>query len=501
MNRLVNLQLNKLESSVKKLIEGCKTISTLVEVAQKEKYELYLVGGFLRDALLGKSCKDVDFVSSKASELANLVGRQTSSKPVLMDRKFGTVRLIPSLHADGIGEPYVVDLSPMRGSSIFDDLNQRDFTINSLAFDITAWWTNRGPYLLDPLGGIADLKAGSLRVCSQRSLSDDPLRILRAYRLVSAYGLVLAAQTRKGILQAGRRLNQVAVERIRDEMMLILSAANSVSILRMLHDDGVLRLLLPECVHMCNLQHNDFQHRDVWQHSLSALQALEFFLSNIQELFGDYGEEASIILTQKLAGERTRQTSLKLAVLLHHIGKPYGRSLGKKGAIHFHSHPVAGSKLAASLCTRLRLSNKEINFVSQLVRQHTRPIYLFRLTRTPARGLARFFRLGPELFWPLLLLFASDHLAFQQSISMGSDLQPLRQRLGGWLDFYYEQLKSREMEPPIVSGDDLMKCLHLSPGPVVGRLLKALAELQWEDRISTQEEAFAQAARLLKKWK
>jgi poly(A) polymerase len=284
-------------------------------------------------------------------------------------------------------------------------------------------------------------------------------------------------------------------------MMLILSAANSVSILRMLHDDGVLRLLLPECVHMCNLQHNDFQHRDVWQHSLSALQALEFFLSNIQELFGDYGEEASIILTQRLAGERTRQTSLKLAVLLHHIGKPYGRSLGKKGAIHFHSHPVAGSKLAASLCTRLRLSNKEINFVSQLVRQHTRPIYLFRLTRTPARGLARFFRLGPELFWPLLLLFASDHLAFQQSISMGSDLQPLRQRLGGWLDFYYEQLKPREMEPLIVSGDDLMKCLHLSPGPVVGRLLKALAELQWEDRISTQEEAFAQAARLLKKWK
>ena len=501
MNRLVNIQLNKLESSVKQLIEDCKTISTLVEVAQKEKYELYLVGGFLRDALLGRSCKDVDFVSSKASELAKLVARQTGSKPVPIDRKFGTIRLIPSLHPEGIGEPYVVDLSPLKGSSIIDDLYQRDFTINSLAFDITAWWTNRGFHLLDPLGGIVDLKAGSLRVCSQRSLSDDPLRILRAYRLVSAYGLVLAAQTRKNILQVGHRLNQVAVERIRDEMMLILSAANSVSILRMLDDDGVLRLLLPECVDMRNLQHNDFQHRDVWQHSLSALQALEFFLSDIQELLGDYGEEASSVLTQKLAGERTRQTSLKLAVLLHHIGKPCRRSLGKEGAIHFHSHPVAGSKLAASLCTRLRLSNKEINFVSQLVRQHTRPIRLFRLSRTPTRDLARFFRLGPDFFWPLLLLFASDHLAFQQSISMGSDLQPLRQRLGGWLDFYYEQLKPREMEPLIVSGDDLMKCLHLSPGPVVGRLLKALVELQWEGRISTQEEALEQAARLLEKWK
>jgi hypothetical protein len=91
-------------------------------------------------------------------------------------------------------------------------------------------------------------------------------------------------------------------------------------------------------------------------------------------------------------------------------------------------------------------------------------------------------------------------MAVQESISMGGDLQPLRQRIGGWLDFYYEQLKPREMEPPIVNGHDLMKCLHLSPGPMVGRLLNALAELQWEGRISTQQEALDHAARLSKQW-
>ena len=500
MNKFVNIQLNKLDSSVDNLIEGCKTISALVEVAQKEGYQLYLVGGFLRDALLGKSCKDADFVSTKASELAKLVARQTGSKPVLIDRKFGTVRLIPSVQPDGIGEPCVVDLSPLRGSSIVDDLYQRDFTINSLAFDISAWGTDSGTHLLDPLGGIRDLEAGRLRACSQSSLSDDPLRILRAYRLVSAYGLNLPDQTRKSILQACHRLNQVAVERIRDEMMLILSAASSVSILRMLDEDGVLKLLLPECVGMRNLRQNDSKHLDVWQHSLSALEALEFILSNIQELLGGYADDASAILTQKLAGERRRQTSLKLGVLLHNIGKPGRTSLGKKGAMHFYAHQAAGSELAASLCTRLRLSNKEINFVSQLVRQHIRSIHLFRLTPTPTQALARFFRLGPELFWPLLLLFASDYMAAQESISMGAHLQPLRQRIGGWLDFYYEQLKPREMEPPIVNGNDLMKCLHLSPGPMVGRLLNALAELQWEGRISTQQEALDHAARLSKQW-
>ena len=501
MNKLANIQLRDLESMVDMLIKGCNNISALVDIAQRGDYDLYLVGGFLRDALVGKSCKDVDFASSMASELSELVTRQTGGKAVRIDRKFGTVRLIPPAQPNGIGEQYLVDLSPLRGSSIFDDLYQRDFTINSLALNISVWRSDRGTALLDPLGGIADLKAGRLRVCSQSSLADDPLRILRAYRLASAYGLSLAAETRKGIFQGCHLLNQVAVERIRDEMMLVLSAAHSASILRKLNEDGILKLLLPECVEMGNLQRKASQSQDPWPHSLRTLEALEFFLTNMGDLFGDYAEEASTILTQKLAGERTRQNLLKLTVLLHEIGKSCRRSLGKKGAIHLHPHQVAGSELAVSLCTRLRLSNKEINFVSQLVRQHMRPIHLFRSTRTPTAALARFFRLGPQLFWPLLLLFASDYKTSQESVSLGDELRPLRQRLCGWLDFYCQELKPREIEPPIISGHDLIKHLHLSPGPLVGKLVKTLAELHWVGRISTQQEALEHAARLLKKWK
>jgi poly(A) polymerase len=501
MNNFFNIHLNKLASSIENLIGSCQTISALVEIAGNEKHQLYLVGGFLRDILLGKSCKDVDFVSNESAALARLVAKKTDSKAVLIDRKFGTVRLIPCDRADGIGEPFVVDLSPLRGSSIYDDLCQRDFTINSLAFDISSWWTDGGIYLLDPLGGIKDLEAGRLRPCSQGSLSDDPLRILRAYRLVSAYGLLLGAQTRKSILQARHGLNHVAVERIRDELVLILEATDSVSILKMLDEDSILRLLLPECVDMRNLWQDDSHHQDVWLHSLSSLEALEFFLANIEELLGKYGDEATAIITQKLTGERSRQVSLKLGVLLHDIGKPRSRSMDKNGTFHFYGHEVAGSKLAASLCSRLRLSKKEINFVSQLVRQHMRPIHLFNLTRRSTRALSRFFRLGPELFFPLLLLFASNYRASQKSTGAEVDLQPLRQRIGDWLDFYYEQLKPREMASSIVNGHDIMEYLNLSPGPMVGKLIKALAELQWEGRISTQEEALHQAARLLKEIK
>jgi hypothetical protein len=126
---------------------------------------------------------------------------------------------------------------------------------------------------------------------------------------------------------------------------------------------------------------------------------------------------------------------------------------------------------------------------------------LFYSTRTPSRELVSFFGLGPELFWPLLLLFASEYAASQGDVSAGGDLQPLRKRIRGWLDFYYDKLKPRVTAPPIVSGHDLIKWLHLPPGPLVGRLLKALSELQWEGRVSTRQEALDHAARLLEKWK
>lgn len=501
MNNSLNIHSSNVTSSIESLIQSCQTISALVEIAHNENYELYLVGGFLRDTLLGRSCKDVDFVSSRSAELSKLVVKQTGSKPVLIDRKFGTVRLIPPVGADVLGEDFVVDLSPMRGPSILDDLCQRDFTVNSLALDMSSWWTERKYHLLDPLGGITDLEEGRLRSCSQRSLSDDPLRILRAYRLVSAYDLILDAQIRKSIFQERHGLTEVAVERIRDELMLIFEGTSSVSILRMLDEDGILTLLLPECVDMRNLPQNDSQLPDVWHHSLSTLEGLEFILLNMEELLGKYAVEAVAIITQELAGKRSRQLALKLGVLFHDIGKPQRKSVGKNGVFHFYGHQVVGSKLAASLCSRLCLSNKEINFVSQLVRQHMRPLHLFNQTHPSARALSRFFKLGPEIFWPLLLLFAADYMASQKSTAGEVDLQPLRQRITGWLDFYYEHLKPREMESSIVSGHDIMKYLHLSPGPMVGKLLKTLNELHWEGRISTREEALHQAARLLKEMK
>ena len=489
-----------LRRSVLELFEGSGLISTLVEIATQEGHNLYLVGGFLRDLLAGQKNKDVDFVSPQVSDLTESLEKKTAIRPVLIDRKFGTIRLVPSSKCSRDWQSYQIDLSPMRGFSIEDDLNQRDFSMNALAIELSGWKKTDVIKLIDPLDGISDLRSGRLRACTHDSIKDDPLRILRAYRLVSTYGFSIEPKTREWLVKMRQGLDKVAKERIRDELALILSAPNSVSTIRLLDEDNMIDLLLPECEPLRDLGENDFHHLDFWNQTLSTLDALEGLLANPQELLQSYVEEAQASLTQKLIGGRTREIMLKIGVLAHDIGKPSCQTVDKNGVIHFHGHEVVGAQAAASLCKRLRFSNEEINFISQLVRQHMRATRLFNLADPSRRSLGRFFRLGPALFWPLIMLFASDYIAALGPRSPKKGMGPLREGILSWLEYYRHWLKPREVEPPLVNGHDLMDQLHLSPGPTVGKLLEVLAELQWEGRIDCREAALKCAAQLLREW-
>ena len=493
-------QIKTLRNLINYLVQNSGLISALVKLAQSEGHQLYLVGGFIRDTLLGRSSKDVDFVSRRTSDLAKSLARETGTRLALIDRKFGTIRLIPPAGLNELSDFYQVDLSPLRGSSIAADLNQRDFTVNALAVDLSAWQTDGSFHLLDPLGGLSHLRAGRLQLCSPHSLKEDPLRILRAYRLAATHDFTLEAYTQDRIREIRHGLNRVAVERIRDELVLILSTTNSAPILRVLDDDNVLGILLPECEPMRNCSQNDYYQQDVWQHSIAALEALEFFLANPQKILGRHADEALPILAQRIAGGRTREIMLKLGVLLHDIGKPNCRTVDENGVTHFYGHQVAGARLAGSLCARFCFSNKEIDFVSQLVRQHMRVVHLFSLRRTSRKALSRLFKLGPELFWPLLLLFGSIYVATKGPRSQKAEVGVLRHRIDRWLDFYHTQLKPKEGEPPLVRGHELMNRLNLSPGATVGKLLHTLAELQWEGRITSRDEALKHATQLLEKW-
>ena len=489
----------KLEASLRGLLAGPSTLSFLVDLAAHRGEPLYLVGGFLRDVLLGGSSDEVDLVSPRASELAATWSGEPGARLVQIDRRFGALRLIPP-GAERVGAIRSLDLSPLRGSSILEDLTYRDFTVNAMAVELVAWRSNGRLELIDPLGGLASLRSGQLRACSSRSFLDDPLRVLRAYRFMASYLFRLEPGTNALIKESVRCLGDVAVERVRDELSLILEGPRAGLIFRLLDQDGVAPFLLPECEPMRGLKENGGRHLDLWAYSLLALQALEDLMARPELLSAGLVGEMNGILGERLAGDRTRSGVVKLAAILRDVAKPFCRKAGDGCAVQFHGHEVAGARMAASICSRLRFSNQEIHEVAELVRQQTRVAHLLRLDPPTARPLCRFFRLGPTLFWPLLLLAAADCEAGRDPHSPGADLTRLRRQSAQWLEFYHRELRPRQAAPALVSGHDLMAKLHLSPGPLVGRLLRAVDDLHWEGRISSREEAFLEASRLLARW-
>ena len=489
----------KLEASLRGLLAGPSTLSFLADLAAQRGEPVYLVGGFLRDVLLGRSSDEVDLVSPRASELAAAWSRERGARLVQIDRRFGSLRLIPP-GAERMGAISSLDLSPLRGASILEDLPCRDFTVNATAVELVAWRSNGSLELIDPLDGLADLRAGQLRACSSRSFADDPLRLLRAYRFLASHPFRLEPGTEALIKGSARCLGDVAVERVRDELSLILESPRAARIFKMLDDGGVVRFLLPECEPMRGLEESGERHLDLWTSSLLTLKALEDLTARPEILFTGFAGEVNAILAERLAGTRTRSGVVKLAALLRDVAKPLCRKVGAGGAVHFHGHEVAGARMAAAICARLRFSNQEIHEVSELVRQHMRVGHLLRLDPPTPRALSRFFRLGPTLFWPLLFLTAADDGAAREPRSAGAEPPRPRQQLAQWLEFYHRELRPRQAGPALVSGHELMAALHLSPGPLVGRLLRAIGDLHWEGRISSRDEALQEASRLLARW-
>jgi len=463
--------------------------------AKKLGQPLYLVGGYLRNILAGRPTTEVDVVTTNAEGLACSYAAEAGVRPVRIDQKFGTIRLLAA-SAELHREVDKIDVSPLRGVSITEDLRQRDFTVNAVAIDLLICDGRGEVELIDPLGGVADIEARRLRLCSAESFAQDPLRILRGYRLMATQGFLFDPETHAAVLEQRQGLKRIAVERIRDELSLILSTDRTADIFQMLDADGVLPLILPECEPMRGLEQNDYHHLDVWQHSLAALKALETVLHDPTSILDRFATEAMEVIAEPISSDRRRLDLLKLATLIHDIGKPRCRSVDESNTVHFYSHDKAGIALARDLCLRLRFSKAETSFVSKLVGHHMWLIHLFRLGQPSNKALSRFFRLGPELFWPLLFLFLGDYLATLGPRSWRGDRTLLRQRLLDWLNYYESTLQPKEDAPPLVNGRDLIKHLGIEPGPAVGKLLEQLSDLQWRGEIKSRKEALQRAADL-----
>jgi tRNA nucleotidyltransferase/poly(A) polymerase len=467
--------------------------------------ELYLVGGAVRDAMLGRLSLDLDFAApADGIRLARRVADALEAEVFPLDDARDTGRVIVT-HADGSREK--LDFATYRGNSLEEDLHHRDFTVNALAVDL------RTMSLLDPLNGAADLRAKKLRACSESALRDDPVRVLRAVRLAASLGFLIEPGTRKAMRAAAPLIERVSPERLRDELFRILEGPQAAASLRALEMLNVLPYILPELLTLKGVQQPTPHVYDAWEHTLQVLSALDEILAALvidydPESTGDlltgllivrlgrYREQFARHFSTPLNADRSMRGLLFLTALYHDVAKPHTRSVDDTNRIRFWGHDERGADMAAARMRALSLSNDEIERMTTIIKNHMR--IHFHTSRKDGEGkdpsrraIYRFFRDSGQAGVDLILLGLADLRAThgntlkQETWSAALDVCRL------FLENYWERPEEVVSPPKILDGNDVMRELGLQPGPRVGEVLEAIREAQATGKVSTREEAIA----------
>ncbi len=478
-------------------------IASVKQICAERKIRAWLVGGAVRDLLLGREVHDWDVaVDHDAIPLARAVADRLEADVYILEASLDMARVLV--------DDTMIDFARLRDANLALDLASRDFTINTLAIDL-----NQPDRIIDPFNGQADLEEGVIRAVGEGSLTGDPVRLLRAVRQSISLAMAIEPQTAEWIQRHAALIVTAPAERVRDELNRTLQEGAAADNLWLLDAFGLLQHVLPEVIALKDVTQSPPHHWDVYQHTRRVVDALE--LLGTRWLGFDQSDEAAIMLpvipdfvwdtvflnlpqySDALRAHLSidaRWLLLKWTALLHDIGKPGTKTVDDDGRIRFLGHEDFGAQLAEERLRLLRFSNDEINRVMGIIGGHMRPHWLAEAPLT-RRAMYRFFRDTNDYGVDILLLSMADHLA-----TYGRDVDRHRwvERLGlisQMLDVYFSRHEEVVRPSPLINGNDIMQELGLRPGKQIGVLLEAIREAQASGEVTTKEEALAFAKQAL----
>lgn len=443
----------------------------------------YLVGGAVRDALLGKESLDLDIAvegvaGRVASDAAAALG--WTSHPLDVDRRI--FRLTPADGGPG------VDLSPVRGS-IEHDLEQRDFTVDAIAMPISG-----DPAIVDPFGGAGDIDRKLIRALSPGVFTDDPGRLLRAVRLAAQLDFDIDSSTRSWMGSSAGLISSVAPERTREELLRLLGNRNTVRWLREMDELGLLCRIVPEFEEARGVDQPKEHYWDVFDHCIETTGQVERLLQtgDCPDFLGDdIPVDARNHFAQHASDGHSRLNLLKLSGLLHDISKPATKTIEPSGRIRFFGHHTEGAEVAGNILRRLRFSRAGVDLVSRMVESHLRPGQMAAKGELPTRrAVYRFHRDLGDAAVDTVYLNLADYLAARGPHLEKSDwdyrCDVARHILRG-------SARERRAAGPakLIDGHDIMRELGIAPGPRVGEMLETVREAHSSGCISTKEEALS----------
>ncbi|MET8247407.1 CCA tRNA nucleotidyltransferase [Streptomyces sp. NPDC005202] len=460
------------QRAVSELLRVAPVADDLARRFQEAGFSLALVGGSVRDALLGRLGNDLDFTTDARPEDVLKIMRPWADAVWEVGIAFGTV--------GAQKQGYQIEVTTYRseaydrssrkpevsyGDSIEEDLVRRDFTVNAMALALPE------KKFIDPHGGLEDLAARVLRTpgTPEESFSDDPLRMMRAARFAAQLDFEVAPEVVTAMKDMAERIQIVSAERIRDELNKLILSAHPRKGLTLLVDTGLADRVLPELPALRLESDEHHRHKDVYEHTL-------------------------IVLEQAIAleGEDGPDLTLRLAALLHDIGKPRTRRFEKDGRVSFHHHEVVGAKMAKKRLTALKYSNELVKDVSRLVELHLR-FHGYGTGEWTDSAVRRYVRDAGPLLDRLHKLTRSDCTTRnkRKAAALSRAYDGLEQRIA-----QLQEQEELDAIRPDLDGNQIMEILSVKPGPVVGRAYKHMLELRLE--YGPMEHDAAVAA--LKEW-
>ncbi len=442
------------------------------ELAMAHRAGVFLVGGAVRDALrTGQTPSDLDFAVTGVS--AETLARQTADVMdghyVLLDADFGIHRVV-------VSEKYL-DIADALNGNILLDLARRDLTVNAMAVSL-----DTGEFL-DPHDGRADLDAGIIRMVSEENLLDDTLRMLRVFRFAAVLETTrIDPKTLAVIARHKDRLLESAPERIHFEFLKMLSVRRMFPVLEMMGDCGLLEVILPELTPTRDVPPSGYHHLWLFTHTLELVNQAEL-------LWNDLPQQAQAELSQWKAPFATRFGLVKMACLLHDIGKPDTMALHKDGTRHtFYGHDQVSEEMTAVICRRWRLSNEIADYLKKLVRWHLYPCQFG--PESSRKAVLRFFRrMGDETPDVILLALADRFSTLGPEVTL-DDLNRSHAEHLWLLARYYEEQAVLKM-PRLLDGKAVMEILGMPPGKKIGEVLDALQEAHQLGEVTTEAGARA----------
>lgn len=440
-------------------------LKTIGGIADRSSTQAFVVGGYVRDYLLGKQVKDLDVVVvGQGVEFGKKVAQELGRTNLVVFENFGTAMLqLEEWKLEFVGarkESYhrYSRKPKVEVGTLDDDLSRRDFTVNAMAVSLNAADFGR---LLDPFDGRRAMEEKILRtpLNPDATFDDDPLRIMRAFRFACQLEFTIDPSVLESAKKMAPRLKIVSQERITDEFMKIVSSRKPSIGLRLMDETGVLKVVFPELAHLGGVdQRQDFHHKDVLQHTFRVLDNV-----------ADVSENAW----------------LRLASLLHDIAKPRTKAFKEGTGWTFHGHEEVGARMIKPIFRKMRLPFDKLAYVEKLVRLHLRPMALVDEGVTDSAVRRLLFEAGEEV----------DDLMTLCRADITSKNPKLVGQVRRNYDLVVEKMaeveekdRIRSWQPP-VRGEEIMEVCGLEPGPVVGRLKTAITDAILDGRIPNDHDA------------